>query len=115
MEQKGGAYTSTLKQYQAKADYFACACLQKNDGYNVHLTPGQYSLMESLFDWLTILCLMAFYLLTVIPKHLSAYISIPGGLMYVREWNNMQYASTAAFLLAVYSDYISAANAKHLS
>ncbi|XP_022743287.1 endoglucanase 5-like [Durio zibethinus] len=74
MEQKGSAYTSTLKQYQAKADYFACACLQKNDGYNVHLTPG--------------------------------------GLMYVREWNNMQYASAAAFLLAVYSDYLSAANAK---
>ncbi|XWS39574.1 hypothetical protein CRYUN_Cryun18bG0066900 [Craigia yunnanensis] len=74
MEQKGGAYTSTLKQYQAKADYFACACVQKNDDYNVRLTPG--------------------------------------GLMYVREWNNMQYASAAAFLLAVYSDYLSAANAK---
>ncbi|XVF44543.1 hypothetical protein PTKIN_Ptkin02bG0133000 [Pterospermum kingtungense] len=74
MEQKSGAYTSTLKQYQAKADYFVCACLQKNDGYNVHLTPG--------------------------------------GLMYVREWNNMQYASAAAFLLAVYFDSLSAANAK---
>lgn len=34
------------------------------------------------------------------------------GLMYVREWNNLQYASAAAFLLAVYSDYLSAANAK---
>lgn len=32
--------------------------------------------------------------------------------MYVREWNNMQYASAAAFLAAVYSDYLSAANAK---
>lgn len=32
--------------------------------------------------------------------------------MYVREWNNMQYASAAAFLLAVYSDHLSAANAK---
>ncbi|KAK8985306.1 hypothetical protein V6N11_068571 [Hibiscus sabdariffa] len=74
MEKKGGAYTSTLKQYQAKADYFACACLRKNDGYNVQLTPG--------------------------------------GLMYVHEWNNMQYASAAAFLLAVYSDSLSAANAK---
>ncbi|GMJ13011.1 glycosyl hydrolase 9C1 [Hibiscus trionum] len=73
MEQKDGAYTSTLKQYQAKANYFACACLQKNDGYNVHLTPG--------------------------------------GLMYVRDWNNLQYASAASFLLAVYSDYLSAANA----
>ncbi|XP_059446817.1 endoglucanase 5-like [Corylus avellana] len=74
LEGKGGAYTNTLKQYQAKADYFACACLQKNGGYNVFTTPG--------------------------------------GLLYVREWNNMQYASSAAFLLAVYSDYLSAANAK---
>jgi endoglucanase len=32
--------------------------------------------------------------------------------LYVREWNNMQYATSAAFLLAVYSDYLSAANAK---
>ena len=32
-----------------------------------------------------------------------------GGLMYVRQWNNMQYVSSAAFLLAVYSDYLSQA------
>ncbi|KAL2459413.1 Endoglucanase 5 [Forsythia ovata] len=68
----GGAYTETLKQYQAKADYFTCACLQKNDGYNVAMTPG--------------------------------------GLLYVREWNNMQYAASAAFLMAVYSDYLVKAN-----
>ncbi|GAV61003.1 Glyco_hydro_9 domain-containing protein/CBM49 domain-containing protein [Cephalotus follicularis] len=74
MEGQGGAHTATLKQYKAKADYFACACVQKNGGDNIHLTPG--------------------------------------GLMYVREWNNMQYASAAAFLLAVYSDYLSAANTK---
>lgn len=30
--------------------------------------------------------------------------------MYVREWNNMQYASAAAFLLAIYSDYLTTAN-----
>ncbi|KAE8670095.1 Endoglucanase 5 [Hibiscus syriacus] len=36
----------------------------------------------------------------------------PGGLMCVREWNNLQYASAASFLLVVYSDYLSAANAK---
>ncbi|KAM7270089.1 hypothetical protein ACFE04_029303 [Oxalis oulophora] len=74
MEGQAGRYTNTLKQYQAKANYFACACVQKNGGYNVQLTPG--------------------------------------GLMYVREWNNLQYASSAAFLLAVYSDYLSTANAK---
>lgn len=40
MDGAGGAYTSTLKQYQAKAEYFFCACLQKNNGYNVERTPG---------------------------------------------------------------------------
>ncbi|KAL3502230.1 hypothetical protein ACH5RR_036679 [Cinchona calisaya] len=68
----GGAYTSTLEQYRAKADFFACACVQKNDGYNVVTTPG--------------------------------------GLVYTRQWNNMQYAASAAFLLAVYSDYLSMGN-----
>ncbi|KAL4281486.1 hypothetical protein GQ457_03G005770 [Hibiscus cannabinus] len=69
MEQKGAAYSSTLKQYQAKADYFAL-------------------------------------------NNLFGYICKSGGLIYVRDWNNLQYASAASFLLAVYSDYLSAANAK---
>ncbi|QCD88749.1 endoglucanase [Vigna unguiculata] len=73
LEGKAGPYADTLKQYQAKADYFSCACLQKNDGYNVQKTPG--------------------------------------GLLYVREWNNMQYVSSATFLLAVYSNYLSATKA----
>lgn len=30
----------------------------------------------------------------------------PGGLLYTRRWNNMQYVSNAAFLLTVYSDYL---------
>ncbi|KAM6553747.1 hypothetical protein CsatB_014509 [Cannabis sativa] len=30
----------------------------------------------------------------------------PGGLLYTRQWNNMQYVSNAAFLLTVYSDYL---------
>jgi hypothetical protein len=47
LEGKGaGAYTNTLQQYKAKADYFACACLQKNGGYNVFKTPGLYSKLE---------------------------------------------------------------------
>lgn len=36
----------------------------------------------------------------------------PGGLLYFHEWNNLQYVSSAAFLLTVYSDYLSAAKAK---
>ncbi|XP_062077605.1 endoglucanase 11-like [Humulus lupulus] len=30
----------------------------------------------------------------------------PGGLLYTRQWNNLQYVSNAAFLLTVYSDYL---------
>lgn len=30
----------------------------------------------------------------------------PGGLLYVRQWNNMQYVATASFLLTVYSDHL---------
>ncbi|XP_057540839.1 endoglucanase 11-like, partial [Amaranthus tricolor] len=30
----------------------------------------------------------------------------PGGLLYTRKWNNMQYVSNAAFLLSVYSHYL---------
>ncbi|PIA64197.1 hypothetical protein AQUCO_00201464v1 [Aquilegia coerulea] len=74
MDGKGGPYTSTLKQYQAKADFFVCACLQKNGGYNVDMTPG--------------------------------------GLLYLHEWNNLQYVSSAAFLLTVYSDSLSASNSE---
>uniref|UniRef100_I1PI33 Endoglucanase n=2 Tax=Oryza glaberrima TaxID=4538 RepID=I1PI33_ORYGL len=41
-EQGGSAagYADTLKQYQAKAEFFLCACLQKNNGHNVKMTPG---------------------------------------------------------------------------
>ncbi|KAL6314190.1 hypothetical protein AAG906_011937 [Vitis piasezkii] len=34
----------------------------------------------------------------------------PGGLLYTRQWNNMQYVSNAAFLLTVYSDHLREAN-----
>ncbi|KAK4279143.1 hypothetical protein QN277_016894 [Acacia crassicarpa] len=30
----------------------------------------------------------------------------PAGLLYVRQWNNMQYVSTATFLLTIYSDFL---------
>lgn len=34
----------------------------------------------------------------------------PGGLLYIRQWNNMQYVSTASFLLTIYSDYLHSTN-----
>ncbi|CAL5024768.1 unnamed protein product [Urochloa decumbens] len=66
------AYADTLKQFQAKAEFFLCACLQKNNGNNIKTTPG--------------------------------------GLLYVDDWNNMQYVSSATFLLTVYADYLAASH-----
>ncbi|KAL6844178.1 hypothetical protein ACP4OV_025851 [Aristida adscensionis] len=68
---EGGAaagYADTLRQFQAKAEFFLCACLQKNAGHNVRTTPA--------------------------------------GLLYVDDWNNMQYVSSSTFLLTVYADYL---------
>lgn len=36
----------------------------------------------------------------------------PAGLLYVRQWNNMQYVSTASFLLTLYSDFLRSTNQK---
>lgn len=34
----------------------------------------------------------------------------PGGLFWIQPWNNMQFVTSAAFLLTVYADYLKAAN-----
>lgn len=34
----------------------------------------------------------------------------PGGLLFTRQWNNLQYVSNAAFLLMVYSDHLQDTN-----
>jgi hypothetical protein len=34
----------------------------------------------------------------------------PAGLLHVDEWNNMQYVSSATFLLTVYADYLAASH-----
>ncbi|XP_010244161.1 PREDICTED: endoglucanase 11-like [Nelumbo nucifera] len=48
-----------------------------------------------------------YYLCACLNKTISANVDrTPGGLLYIRQWNNMQYVSTAAFLLTVYSDYL---------
>ncbi|KAK1630631.1 hypothetical protein QYE76_004946 [Lolium multiflorum] len=70
---QGAQHRAVLEQYKAKAEHYLCACLGRNNGSNVHRTPG--------------------------------------GMLYVREWNNLQYASSAAFLLTVYSSYLARAGA----
>uniref|UniRef100_A0A9I9D7H7 cellulase n=1 Tax=Cucumis melo TaxID=3656 RepID=A0A9I9D7H7_CUCME len=34
----------------------------------------------------------------------------PGGLLYTRKWNNLQYVATATFLLTLYSDHLQSSN-----
>ncbi|XP_027064026.1 endoglucanase 11 isoform X2 [Coffea arabica] len=36
----------------------------------------------------------------------------PAGLLYIRQWNNMQYVSSAAFLLTIYSDFLQKSHQK---
>ncbi|XP_057507977.1 endoglucanase 11 [Actinidia eriantha] len=36
----------------------------------------------------------------------------PGGMLFVRQWNNMQYVSSASFLLTVYSDFLQSSKQK---
>lgn len=33
----------------------------------------------------------------------------PGGLIYRQKWNNLQFVTSASFLLTVYSDYLQSA------
>ncbi|XVF31799.1 hypothetical protein REPUB_Repub17cG0023600 [Reevesia pubescens] len=75
-KEKHKQHANILKQYQSKAEYYLCSCLNKNNASNnIERTPG--------------------------------------GLLYIRQWNNMQYVSTAAFLLTMYSDFLRDSN-KHL-
>lgn len=37
-------------------------------------------------------------------------VRTPGGLLYVRRWNNLQYVTGAAFLLTVFSDHLALCN-----
>ncbi|KAE8664815.1 Endoglucanase 11 [Hibiscus syriacus] len=57
-----------------------------------------------------------YYLCSCLNKNNATNDNIertPGGLLYTRQWNNMQYVSTAAFLLTVYSDFLRYSN-EHL-
>ncbi|KAK1302334.1 Endoglucanase 6 [Acorus calamus] len=37
----------------------------------------------------------------------------PGGLLFRQRWNNMQFVTSASFLLTVYSDYLSSSSARN--
>ncbi|CAA0815358.1 Endoglucanase 11 [Striga hermonthica] len=51
------------------------------------------------------------YICACLDKNNSTNVRrTPGGLLYTRQWNNMQYVSTALFLLTVYSQHLSSTN-----
>ncbi|KAL3632898.1 hypothetical protein CASFOL_025882 [Castilleja foliolosa] len=68
LEGKNENDKQTLQEYRSKAEFYICACLNKNNSTNVKRTPG--------------------------------------GLLYTRRWNNMQYVSNSVLLLSVYSDHL---------
>ncbi|KAL9669787.1 hypothetical protein QQ045_007336 [Rhodiola kirilowii] len=52
-----------------------------------------------------------FYLCSILNQNNGSNVErTPGGLLYVRQWNNLQYVSTATFLLTVYSDFLKSKN-----
>ncbi|KAK1619441.1 hypothetical protein QYE76_024958 [Lolium multiflorum] len=71
------AQKETLERYQAKAEHYVCACLGRNR--NTDDDDESSNNVER----------------------------SPGGMLYIRQWNNMQYVTNAAFLLSAYSDYLS--------
>uniref|UniRef100_A0A0D6R7H6 Endoglucanase n=1 Tax=Araucaria cunninghamii TaxID=56994 RepID=A0A0D6R7H6_ARACU len=70
MQGRGKENEAVLRQYQDKAEYFLCACVQKGN-QNVQRTPG--------------------------------------GLLFWQKWNNIQFVTSASFLISVYSDYLTSA------
>ncbi|CAN1124234.1 Endoglucanase 11 [Linum perenne] len=59
-----------------------------------------------------------FYLCSLLNKNNATTNNVahtPGGLIYVREWNNMQHVSTAAFLMTYYSDFLLESGQDHLN
>ncbi|CAM0944273.1 unnamed protein product [Alopecurus aequalis] len=73
------AQKETLERYQAKAEHYVCACLGRNAG------AGDNDEAEANVE------------------------RSPGGMLYIRQWNNMQYVTNAAFLLSTYADYLAEA------
>ncbi|XP_038971173.1 endoglucanase 13 isoform X1 [Phoenix dactylifera] len=107
MEGGSEAYSSTLKQYQAKAEYFLCACLQKNMDYNVEMTPGGLLYFD---EWnnmqyvVTASFLLAVYSDLLSMKH--AKLECPDGQVQPSEL--LKFAQSQA-------DYILGKNPKSMS
>lgn len=125
LDGKTGSYTPIFEQYQAKAEYFLCAALQKNNGPQMQLTPGWWSLWNSYCSLDRRSPLLPKYMHKIHTVSCSTEFgpcnfgfwscclvhtdfSVTGGMYWIFRWNNMQYVTSAAFLLTVAHDYYSA-------
>lgn len=50
-----------------------------------------------------------FFMCSCLGKGTRNVQRTPGGLIFRQRWNNMQFVTSASFLLTVYSDYLSSA------
>uniref|UniRef100_A0A0D9WB31 Endoglucanase n=1 Tax=Leersia perrieri TaxID=77586 RepID=A0A0D9WB31_9ORYZ len=108
-EQSGNAagYAGTLKEYQAKAEFFLCSCLQKNNDHNVKMTPGGLLYVN---DWSNMQYVSSStFLLTVYADYLAeshGTLHCPGGEVNPSEI--LRFARSQA-------DYVLGKNPKGMS
>ncbi|KAF3779728.1 Endoglucanase 19 [Nymphaea thermarum] len=50
-----------------------------------------------------------FFMCACLGKGTRNVLKTPGGLLFRQRWNNLQFVTSAAYLLTVYSDYLSSA------
>lgn len=50
-----------------------------------------------------------YFMCTCLGKGTRNAQKTPGGLIYRQRWNNMQFVTSASFLMTVYSDYLTSA------
>ncbi|XP_047327647.1 endoglucanase 6 [Impatiens glandulifera] len=51
-----------------------------------------------------------YFMCSCLGKGTNNVQKTPGGLIFRQRWNNLQFVTSASFLLTVYSDYLSSAN-----
>lgn len=50
-----------------------------------------------------------FFMCSCLGKSSHNVQKTPGGLIFRQRWNNLQFVTSASFLLTIYSDYLSSA------
>lgn len=93
---------SNFEGYKNLAESFLCSVIPESPSFKLSVTPGYYYFSYlSWADFQNHRRSKSHCYFTVVPA---------GGLLYVRDGANTQYATSAAFLALVYSDLLYAQN-----